>query len=119
MKKHFIFLGAPGIIYYSWLLALVFVGVTFAYESNKAISIPSIILCSLFGILLIYTWFNSYLEEENKGYLFKLPYRKISEVTTPQLIFQWHIFKLYKLKDNYRKYYLILIEGKRKKSNGI
>ena len=25
MKKHFIFLGAAGVIYYSWLLALIFV----------------------------------------------------------------------------------------------
>ena len=119
MKKHFIFLGAPGIIYYSWLLVLVFIGVTFAYESNKAVSIPAVVLCLLFGIILIYTWFNSYLKEKDKKYLFKLPYRKIIMVAKPQLIFQWHIFKSYQIKDNYHKYYIILIERKRNKSNGI
>ena len=48
MKKHFIFLGAAGVIYYSWLLALIFVAFIVGYESNKAISYPALSLGAIF-----------------------------------------------------------------------
>ena len=53
MKKHFIFLGAPGVIYYSWLLALIFVAFIIGYESNKSISYPAIILGAIFVVIVI------------------------------------------------------------------
>ena len=51
MKKHFIFLGAAGVIYYSWLLALIFVAFIVGYESNKSISYPAIALETIFAII--------------------------------------------------------------------
>ncbi len=117
MKRHFIFLGVPGIIYYSWLLALVFIGVCVAYESNKSLSIPSLVLCSLFGILLIYTLIYSYFEEDNKKIYLKLPYRKKTEVSKLQLMYQWHAFEIYKIKDEYENYYVLTIKRK-KNANG-
>ena len=53
MKKHFIFLGAPGVIYYSWLLALIFVAFIIGYESNKSISYPAIIFGAIFMVLVM------------------------------------------------------------------
>ena len=53
MKKHFIFLGAAGVIYYSWLLALIFVAFIVGYESNKSISYPAIALGTIFAIIVI------------------------------------------------------------------
>ena len=55
MKKHFIFLGAAGVIYYSWLLALIFVAFIVGYESNKAISYPALSLGAIFVVIVIYT----------------------------------------------------------------
>lgn len=109
MKKHFIFLGAAGLIYYSWLLALVFVGVIFAYESNKALSLVSLCLCGLFGILLIFTWFNSFIQKQDQIYLFKLPYRKKQEISKPELVKKWHKIKVYEIKDSYQKYYVVTL----------
>ncbi|QNQ80418.1 hypothetical protein [Lactobacillus sp. PV034] len=120
MKRHFIFLGAPGIIYYSWLLVVIFVGVSFAYESNKTISLPSLILCSLFVILLIYTWFFSYTKRvKSEEFEFKLPYRKKSKISKPQIIFQWHFIRTLKINDKYQKYYVIEFNRKKELSNGI
>lgn len=120
MKRHFIFLGAQGLIYYSWLLALIFVGVSFAYESNKSLSIPSLILCLLFGIILIYTWFASYLKQTNTDeFEFKLPYRKKSLISNPTVIFQWHFIRTLKIHNKYQNYYVVEFNRKKESSNGI
>lgn len=112
MKRHFIFLGVAGIIYYSWLLVLVFAGVCFAYESNKSLSVPSLILCSLFGILLIYTLIYSYFEKTNNDIYFKLPYRKKTKVSNLQLKYQWHGFQIYQIRDEYENYYVLTFARK-------
>ncbi|MDE6491803.1 MAG: EbsA family protein, partial [Lactobacillus sp.] len=42
-KKHFIFLGTAGIIYYSWLFIILFISLILMYESNTTINWPAII----------------------------------------------------------------------------
>lgn len=72
MKKHFIFLDKAGIIYYSWLFTLLFIGLILGYEGTSTLNWPAIILIVIFFILLIYTWFASYYSPE----ILKFPYRK-------------------------------------------
>lgn len=113
MRKHFIFLGAPGLIYYSWLLSIVFVGVCFAYESNKSFSMPSFILCSIFIILLVYTWFFSFIKEDNNTFKIKLPYQKAVKVEKPKLISSWSIFEIYEVSNQIEKYYYLSIKRRK------
>lgn len=116
MKKHFIFLGVPGVIYYSWLLTLIFVAVIFGYENDKSVSLPCLILSIIFVILVIYTWLFSYFKKDkNKEYLFKLPYHSLSKVGQPRLRTSWKIFNFYEIKDNYHKYLVMCIQRKNKK----
>lgn len=116
MKKHFIFLGVPGVIYYSWLLTLIFVAVIFGYEKDKSVSLPCLILSIIFVIWLIYTWIFSYFKEENnKNYLFKLPYRSLNKVGQPRLRTSWKMFDFYEIKDNYHNYLVMTIQRKKKK----
>lgn len=115
MKKHFIFLGVPGVIYYSWLLTLIFVAVIFGYESNKSISLPCLILSIIFVLLVIYTWICSYFKaDKSQNYLFKLPYRSTIKITAPKLRASWKMFAVYEIKDNYHNYLVICINRKRK-----
>lgn len=120
MKKHFIFLGVPGVIYYSWLLTLIFVAFIFGYESNKSLSVPGLVLGIIFGLLVIYTWLYSYFKEsKSKNFLFKLPYRSISKIDQPKLRTSWKIFDLYEIKDNYHNYLVMCInKRKKRKPNG-
>ncbi|WP_297818845.1 hypothetical protein, partial [uncultured Lactobacillus sp.] len=79
--------------------------------------IPSLILCSLFGILLIYTLICSYFEEKNKKIYLKLPYRRKTQVSNLQSMYHWHAFEIYKIKDQYQNYYVLTIKRK-KNTNG-
>ena len=109
MKKHFIFLGVPGITYYSWLLSLIFVAVIFGYEANKGISMPCLILSIIFGVLVIYTWFTSYFKQEQANYVLKLPYTTMTAIKPPKLLMQWKFLKIYELKDKYHSYLVISV----------
>lgn len=119
MKKHFIFLGVPGVIYYSWLLTLIFVAIIFGYESNKSLSVPGLVLGIIFGLLVIYTWMCSYFKESKQNHLFKLPYRSIVKISQPKLRTSWKIFDFYEIKDNYHNYLVMCInKRKKRKLNG-
>lgn len=104
MKKHFIFLGIPGITYYSWLLSLIFIAIIFGYEASKGISIPCLILSIIFVLLVIYTWLTSYFKQDQKNYFLRLPYTTITVMGPPKLRTQWKFFKIYELKDKYHSY---------------
>ena len=109
MKKHFIFLGAAGVIYYSWLLALIFVAFIVGYESNKAISLGAI-----FVVIVIYTWFNSYFQKEASVYWLKLPYRQKLQLQNLKIKWQWKAFVVYEAKSKINTYLLLALKRKKK-----
>ncbi len=90
MKKHFIFLGAAGVIYYSWLLALIFV------------------------VIVIYTWFNSYFQKEASIYWLKLPYRQKLQLQNLKIKWQWKVFVVYEAKSKINTYLLLALKRKKK-----
>ncbi|ASW12012.1 hypothetical protein LDL72_06625 [Lactobacillus delbrueckii subsp. lactis DSM 20072] len=55
MKKHLIFLGDLGVIYYSWLLLVLFLTVIFCLEGNQFINLPTVITGIIFLLLLVFT----------------------------------------------------------------
>ena len=114
MKKHFIFLGAAGVIYYSWLLALIFVAFIVGYESNKAISYPALILGTIFAIIVIYTWLNSYFQKEASVYWLKLPYRQKIQLQDLKIKWQWKAFDIYEAKGKLNTYLLLAFKRKKK-----
>lgn len=103
-KKHFIFLGKQGLIYFCWLFIILFIGLIFAYEGTDKISWPSVIIITIFFLLLIYTFYESYYTVDN----LKLPYRKkLRYQTKPAVIWAWKNFQVEKININkYQKYYL-------------
>ncbi|MBD5429657.1 hypothetical protein [Lactobacillus sp.] len=117
MKKHFIFLGVPGVIYYSWLLSLIFVAVVFGYEKDNSLSLPCLTLSIIFVVWLIYTWVFSYFKDKEGQYSFKLPYHSLSKIGKPQLRTSWKIFNFYEIKDNYHNYLVMCIKSNKKKEN--
>ncbi len=114
MKRHFIFLGAAGVIYYSWLLALIFVAFIVGYESNKAISYPALNLGAIFVVIVIYTWFNSYFQEEANVYWLKLPYRQKLQLQNLKIKWQWKAFVIYEAKSKINTYLLLALKRKKK-----
>lgn len=70
-KRYFIQVGQTGLIYYSWLFVILFVGLIFHYEKTGHTSLEAILLITLFFMALIYSLFASYLKKD----YFKLPYR--------------------------------------------
>jgi hypothetical protein len=114
MKKHFIFLGAAGVIYYSWLLALIFVAFIVGYESNKAISYPALILGTIFVIIVIYTWLNSYFQKEASGDWLKLPYRQKIQLQDLKIKWQGKAFDIYEAKGKLNTYLLLAFKRKKK-----
>lgn len=113
-KKHFIFLGKPGLIYYSWLFIILFLGLIFGYEGTEKINWPAISLVTLFFILFIYTWLNSYFS----GDLLKMPYRTKDKINGHvNLIWNWKFCELYRVKvDEMKTYYLFSFNRKKKRS---
>ena len=97
MKKHFIFLGAAGVIYYSWLLALIFVAFIVGYESNKAISYPALSLGAIFVV-----------------YWLKLPYRQKLQLQNLKIKWQWKAFVVYEAKSKINTYLLLALKRKKK-----
>lgn len=114
MKKHFIFLGAAGVIYYSWLLALIFAAFIVGYESNKAISYPALNLGAIFVVIVIYTWFNSYFQKEASVYWLKLPYRQKLQLQNLKIKWQWKAFVVYEAKNKINTYLLLALKRKKK-----
>ncbi|WP_281508906.1 hypothetical protein [Lactobacillus taiwanensis] len=114
MKKYFIFLGAPGVIYYSWLLALIFVAFIIGYESNKSISYPAIILGAIFVVIVIYTWLNSYFQKETDDFWVKLPYRQKFKLQSLEIKCQWKAFVIYKAKSKINTYLFLALKRKKK-----
>lgn len=55
MKKHLIFLGDLGVIYYSWLLLVLFLTVIFCLEGSQFINLPTVITGIIFLLLLVFT----------------------------------------------------------------
>lgn len=111
MKKHFILLGKAGLIYYSWLFIILFIGLINAYETTAKFSWPSCILIVIFCVLLIYTWQRSYLTEQK----FVLPYRTPQKIKKQgQEIASWKAFKIGLIKiDPVHQYYYLYLKNKK------
>lgn len=111
MKKHFIFLGKAGLIYFCWLFILLFVGLIIAYEGTEKVNWLAIIFIVLFFMIGIYTWFQSYYDDT---YL-KLPYRtKIKLSSQPEKIWSWKWLTLEKYgRNSVQSYYLLRIQNKK------
>lgn len=105
MKKHFILLGKPGIIYFCWLFIILFVGLIFGYEGTAKVNWPALILVLLFFFILIYTYLFSYYTKNT----LKLPYRKIIKVPIQiQILGNWKCFVLEKIAiDPTQTFYLL------------
>lgn len=114
MKKHFIFLGVAGVIYYSWLLALIFVAFIVGYESNKAISYPALIIGAIFAIIAIYTLLNSYFQKEAENTWLKLPYSQKFKLQSLKVKYQWKAFVIYEAKNKINTYLLLALKRKKK-----
>lgn len=98
MKKHLIFLKKPGIIYYSWLFIVLGISLILGYEGNQMIVWSSIIVGLVFVVLVIFTWFNSYVVLTKDKTILKLPYlRKKVLSAKPRLLASWHRFEIYQL----------------------
>lgn len=98
MKKHIIFLGSLGLIYYSWLVLILLISLIIAFEGNKAIVWPAVYLGLAFIAIATYTFLTSYVKETREACFLKLPYRKKKELSQkPKYIKKWWIFKIYQL----------------------
>lgn len=84
------------------------------YEGNKAISISGIVVGLVFGLLLLYTIYFSYLQKDGKHFIFKLPYRTKMKVKQPILYAEWHSFKIYKIKNEFQSYSILVVSRKKK-----
>lgn len=114
MKKHFLFLGKAGLIYFSWLFLILFIGLIIAYESVSKFSWPAAITIVIFFIILIHTYFASYYTAE---YL-HLPYRnKVKLASEPKITWSWKQIKIEKVRLN-KLQNLYLLRIKLQKKNG-
>ncbi|GAA3636413.1 hypothetical protein GCM10022297_13850 [Lactobacillus hamsteri] len=107
-KNYFIFLGKNGLIYYSWLFVVLFIGLILGYEGTSKINWPAIIFIVIFFIILIYSLLSSYYTE---SYL-KLPYKiKMPLKQAPNKVWAWRVFNIYQVRiDNLHQYFLFRIE---------
>ncbi len=98
MKKHCVILGKNGLIYNCWLLILLFIAFIVAFEGNRAIVWPAIILGLIFACVLFYSYRNSYVLQRGEQTKVKLPYkRQTTAVRAPRLISRWHSFAIYRV----------------------
>lgn len=98
MKKHLIFLGDLGVIYYSWLLLVLFLTVIFCLEGNQFINLPTVITGIIFLLLLVFTWKKSYISFDGQTRL-RLPYRKEFVLEEkPELVTSWRGFEVYRVR---------------------
>lgn len=105
MKKHFILLGKEGLILFSWIFIVLFIGLIIAYESMEKINWTSIAIVLVFIFLIVYSLKNSYFTKK----LIKLPYRsKIAISTKPKTIWTWKKLIIQAIKiDNLQTIYLL------------
>lgn len=95
MKKHFVLLGKAGLIYFSWLFIVLFIGLIIAYEGTERVNWPAILIICLFVLLLVYTFINSYYSNS----IIKLPYsKKIILKGKVQLVKSWRFVRIEKIK---------------------
>lgn len=115
MKKHCLLLGKTGLIYNSWLLVLLFIAFIVAFEGNRAIVWPAIILGLVFACLLFYSFRNSYVLQRGEQTKVKVPYkRQTTAVRAPQLIARWHSFAIYRVQlDELTSITYLIIEKRR------
>lgn len=113
-RNYFIFLGRVGLIYYSWLFTILFIGLTFAYEGANGINWPAVILITIFFVLLIYTLLESY----HSSQYFKLPFRtKVKIKDIPKKVWSWKILNVYEIQfDSLHTYYFLTFKSKKAKS---
>lgn len=111
-KQHFIFLGKPGLIYYSWMFVTLFISLIIFYENTRGISWPAVIILVAFFVILIYTILTSYWDAD----CLRLPFKvKTKMPTQPELIKQTWKFQVYKINLNqYHSYYLLRFSFKNK-----
>ncbi|CCK84232.1 G6EU66 (Putative uncharacterized protein) [Lactobacillus equicursoris 66c] len=98
MKKHLVFLGNLGVIYYSWFFCLLFLAIIFCLEGSQFVNPPMVVTFFLFGLLLIYTWLTSFVSLGEKMEL-HLPFRRaIVLEKKPSLVGSWKCFAVYRAK---------------------
>lgn len=83
------------------------------YEGNKAISIPGIIVGLIFIALLAYTWYFSYLKQDENNFWLKLPYRNKVKIGRPVLLKKWHFCEVYQIKSEFQNYSILLFSRKK------
>lgn len=107
MKQHFILLGKAGLIYYSWLLTILFISLTAFYESVPNFSLFAVVTLTVFAVLLVYSWFNTYLINQTQQWQLRLPYRKQITVTNAETVFEQRYFQIDRLQvSSYQDFYI-------------
>ncbi|GHV97739.1 hypothetical protein lacNasYZ03_08300 [Lactobacillus nasalidis] len=114
MKKHLIFLGDAGVIYYSWLLLVLFLTVIFCLEGSQFVNLPTLITGFIFLILAFFTWSRSYISFGRKTRL-RLPYRKELVLEwEPKLVTSWRCFEVYRARiSKHQSIDYLVLKGKR------
>lgn len=85
-KKMLILGSYQGIIYYSWLFVIFFLGAVIGLEFSPSINPVAIILLGIFIILVIYSLRNTYLKEAaDQQVVIKVPYLKKITVAKSEL----------------------------------
>ena len=118
MKKHLIFLGDLGVIYYSWLLLVLFLTVIFCLEGSQFINLPTVITGIIFLLLLVFTWKKSYISFDAQTRL-RLPYRKefvLDEKT--ELVTSWRGFDVYRARVSRHQSIDYLVFRRKRDRNG-
>lgn len=95
MKKHFILVGKAGLILYSWLFVLLFIGLIIAYESTQKISWPAITLIVIFCLLFSGSFWRSYFTKQELVLPYRFSFKKSIQIKKK---WQWKKLALYHLK---------------------
>lgn len=76
-KQYFIFGGASGIIWYSWIFVLLFLTIILTFESVNGFNWWPVVTGALFIATLVYSLLSSYYTRDKDGTTHvKLPYMK-------------------------------------------
>lgn len=118
MKKHLIFLGDLGVIYYSWLLLVLFLTVIFCLEGSQFINPPTVITGTIFLLLLVFTWKKSYISFDSQTRL-RLPYQKEFVLEKkPELVTSWRSFEVYRARVSKHQSIDYLVYKRKRDRNG-
>lgn len=106
MKKHFILLGKTGLIYYSWLFVILFVGLIVMYETTERISWIACAIIVLFIVLFCYSFLKSYYTQDQ----LVLPYRfKIKSKFSIAIHWSWKSLRIGEIKIDPLHHYWIFL----------